>query len=136
MNLSSSTRYMRMARLVFKLPTYARTVWGIMRDPRTPIDRAWSRPPSGVHTCGHLSRTDVLMSNRCGARWYHSEPIPEQAGGLNEPVLLDALHAHGASRVQAPDLRPHGVGHHARPAHADRSCLVKTTLRCSYVRAP
>lgn len=37
MNLSSSTRYMRMARLVFKLPTYARTVWGIMRDPRTPI---------------------------------------------------------------------------------------------------
>ena len=37
MNLSSSTRYMRMARLVFKLPTYARTVWGIMRDPRTPL---------------------------------------------------------------------------------------------------
>jgi len=37
MNLSSSTRYMRMARLVFKLPTYARMVWGIMRDPRTPI---------------------------------------------------------------------------------------------------
>ena len=37
MNLSSSTRYLRMARLVFKLPTYARTVWGIMRDPRTPI---------------------------------------------------------------------------------------------------
>ena len=37
MNLSSSTRYMRMARLVFKLPTYARMVWGIIRDPRTPI---------------------------------------------------------------------------------------------------
>src|SRR3990170_8049145 len=37
MNLSSSTRYMRMARLVWKLPTYARLVWGIMRDPRTPI---------------------------------------------------------------------------------------------------
>jgi len=35
--LSSSTRYFRMARLVFKLPTYARIVWGIMRDPRTPI---------------------------------------------------------------------------------------------------
>jgi uncharacterized membrane protein YkvA (DUF1232 family) len=35
--LSSSTRYMRMARLVIKLPTYARVVWGIMRDPRTPI---------------------------------------------------------------------------------------------------
>jgi uncharacterized membrane protein YkvA (DUF1232 family) len=35
--LSSSTRYVRMARLVIKLPTYARVVWGIMRDPRTPI---------------------------------------------------------------------------------------------------
>ena len=37
MKLSSSTRYVRMARLVIKLPTYARVVWGIMRDPRTPI---------------------------------------------------------------------------------------------------
>lgn len=30
-------RYLRMARLVVKLPTYARLVWGILRDPRTPI---------------------------------------------------------------------------------------------------
>ena len=37
MKLSSSTRYLRMARLVIKLPTYARIVWGIMRDRRTPI---------------------------------------------------------------------------------------------------
>ncbi len=37
MNLSSSTRYLRMARLVIKLPTYVRVVWGILRDPRTPI---------------------------------------------------------------------------------------------------
>jgi len=37
LKLSSSTRYMRMARLVIKLPTYARVVWGLMRDPRTPI---------------------------------------------------------------------------------------------------
>lgn len=37
MNLSASTRYLRMARLVVKLPTYARVVWGIMRDPRTPL---------------------------------------------------------------------------------------------------
>lgn len=37
MNLSSSARYLRMARLVIKLPTYARVVWGIMRDPRTPV---------------------------------------------------------------------------------------------------
>jgi uncharacterized membrane protein YkvA (DUF1232 family) len=37
MKLSSSTRYVRTARLVFKLPTYARVVWGIERDPRTPL---------------------------------------------------------------------------------------------------
>ncbi|MGI8999443.1 MAG: YkvA family protein [Candidatus Limnocylindria bacterium] len=36
-NLSSSSRYLRMARLVVKLPTYARIVWGLIRDPRTPI---------------------------------------------------------------------------------------------------
>ena len=37
MNLSSTSRYLRMGRLVIKLPTYARVVWGIFRDPRTPI---------------------------------------------------------------------------------------------------
>ena len=37
MNLSSSARYLRLARVVIKLPTYARIVWGILRDPRTPI---------------------------------------------------------------------------------------------------
>jgi len=36
-NLSSSARYLRLARVVIKLPTYARIVWGILRDPRTPI---------------------------------------------------------------------------------------------------
>jgi uncharacterized membrane protein YkvA (DUF1232 family) len=36
-NLSSTSRYLRMGRLVVKLPTYARVVWGIVRDPRTPI---------------------------------------------------------------------------------------------------
>jgi len=35
--LSSTSRYLRMGRLVIKLPTYARVVWGIVRDPRTPI---------------------------------------------------------------------------------------------------
>jgi uncharacterized membrane protein YkvA (DUF1232 family) len=35
--LSSTSRYLRMGRLVIKLPTYARIVWGIVRDPRTPI---------------------------------------------------------------------------------------------------
>ena len=37
MKLSATSRYLRMGRLVVKLPTYARLVWGIMRDPRTPI---------------------------------------------------------------------------------------------------
>jgi uncharacterized membrane protein YkvA (DUF1232 family) len=37
MNLSSPARYLRMTRLVVKLPTYVRVVWGIVRDPRTPI---------------------------------------------------------------------------------------------------
>jgi uncharacterized membrane protein YkvA (DUF1232 family) len=35
--ISSTSRYLRMGRLVIKLPTYARVVWGIVRDPRTPI---------------------------------------------------------------------------------------------------
>jgi uncharacterized membrane protein YkvA (DUF1232 family) len=30
-------RYLRLARLVWKLPTYARIVWGLVRDPRTPL---------------------------------------------------------------------------------------------------
>lgn len=30
-------RYLRLAGLVLKLPTYARVVWGLMRDPRVPL---------------------------------------------------------------------------------------------------
>lgn len=37
MKLSSSARYLRLARMVVTLPTYVRVVWGIVRDPRTPI---------------------------------------------------------------------------------------------------
>ena len=37
MNLSARWRYLRLARIVIKLPTYARLVWGILRDPRTPV---------------------------------------------------------------------------------------------------
>lgn len=37
MNLPGPWRYARLARLVWKLPTYARMVWGIVRDPRTPL---------------------------------------------------------------------------------------------------
>ena len=37
MKITGRWRYLRLARLVIKLPTYARVVWGLMRDPRTPI---------------------------------------------------------------------------------------------------
>ena len=37
MKLSSTSRYLRLGRMVIKLPTYARVVWGIVRDPRTPL---------------------------------------------------------------------------------------------------
>jgi uncharacterized membrane protein YkvA (DUF1232 family) len=37
LKLSSSARYLRLARIIVKLPMYARIVWGLMRDPRTPI---------------------------------------------------------------------------------------------------
>jgi uncharacterized membrane protein YkvA (DUF1232 family) len=36
-NSAGRWRYLRLARLVWKLPTYARMVWGIVRDPRTPL---------------------------------------------------------------------------------------------------
>jgi uncharacterized membrane protein YkvA (DUF1232 family) len=36
-NVTGRWRYLRLARLVVRLPTYARLVWGIVRDPRTPI---------------------------------------------------------------------------------------------------
>jgi uncharacterized membrane protein YkvA (DUF1232 family) len=36
-NVSGRWRYLRLARLVWKLPTYARIVWGVLRDPRTPL---------------------------------------------------------------------------------------------------
>jgi uncharacterized membrane protein YkvA (DUF1232 family) len=37
LKLSSSTRYLGLARIIVKLPMYARIVWGLMRDPRVPI---------------------------------------------------------------------------------------------------
>lgn len=37
MKMSGRLRYVRLARLVWRLPTYARVVWGLMRDPRTPL---------------------------------------------------------------------------------------------------
>ncbi|HEX2141316.1 MAG TPA: YkvA family protein [Candidatus Limnocylindria bacterium] len=37
MNVTGRLRYLRLARLVWRLPTYARLVWGLLRDPRTPV---------------------------------------------------------------------------------------------------
>jgi uncharacterized membrane protein YkvA (DUF1232 family) len=37
LKISGRLRYVRMARLIWKLPTYARVVWGLMRDRRTPL---------------------------------------------------------------------------------------------------
>ena len=37
MKLLAPGRTIRLARLVIKLPMYLRVVWGIARDPRTPI---------------------------------------------------------------------------------------------------
>ncbi|MEX0710345.1 MAG: DUF1232 domain-containing protein [Chloroflexota bacterium] len=37
MNISGRWRTVRMARLIWKLPMYARVIWGIVRDPRTPV---------------------------------------------------------------------------------------------------
>ena len=37
MKLSGQLRYARMARMIWKLPMYARVIWGLVRDPRTPL---------------------------------------------------------------------------------------------------
>ncbi len=37
MKLTSTTRYFQIGRLVIRLPMYARLVWGIERDARTPL---------------------------------------------------------------------------------------------------
>jgi uncharacterized membrane protein YkvA (DUF1232 family) len=37
LNRTGRWRYVRMAQLVWKLPTYARLIWGLARDRRTPL---------------------------------------------------------------------------------------------------
>ncbi len=37
MKSSGRWRHARLARLIWKLPTYARVIWGMLRDPRTPL---------------------------------------------------------------------------------------------------
>jgi uncharacterized membrane protein YkvA (DUF1232 family) len=35
--LQRRLKYLRIARLVWRLPSYARIIWGLLRDPRTPL---------------------------------------------------------------------------------------------------
>jgi uncharacterized membrane protein YkvA (DUF1232 family) len=37
LNFSGRWRSVRLARLIWKLPMYARVIWGLVRDPRTPL---------------------------------------------------------------------------------------------------
>jgi uncharacterized membrane protein YkvA (DUF1232 family) len=37
LNFSGRWRSVRLARLIWKLPMYARVIWGLFRDPRTPL---------------------------------------------------------------------------------------------------
>jgi uncharacterized membrane protein YkvA (DUF1232 family) len=37
LNISGRWRSVRLARLIWKLPMYARVIWGLVRDPRTPL---------------------------------------------------------------------------------------------------
>jgi len=37
MKLQGRLKYLRLARLVWRLPSYARIIWGLLRDPRTPL---------------------------------------------------------------------------------------------------
>lgn len=37
MNVSGRWRSVRLARMIWKLPMYARVIWGLLRDPRTPL---------------------------------------------------------------------------------------------------
>lgn len=37
LNRTGRWRYVRMAQLIWKLPTYARLIWGLARDSRTPL---------------------------------------------------------------------------------------------------
>lgn len=37
MNVSGRWRSVRLARLIWKLPMYVRVIWGLVRDPRTPL---------------------------------------------------------------------------------------------------
>ena len=75
MKMSGRLRYVRLARLVWRLPTYARVVWGLVRDPRTPLPlkgllarrrwRTWSSPldliPDAIPIIGQADDLTVLL---------------------------------------------------------------------------
>ena len=57
MKMSGRLRYVQLARLVWRLPTYARVVWGLVRDPRTPL------PLKGLLAAG-LAYVAMICSRR------------------------------------------------------------------------
>ena len=89
MNLSSSARYLRLARLVVKLPTYARVVWGILRDPRTPIGLKGMLAAALAYV---VLPVDVIPD---------AIPILGQADDLTVLLLLDLFIQNAPAEVRA-----------------------------------
>ena len=86
-------RYLRLARLIWKLPTYARVVWGLLRDGRTPL------PLKGLLLAG-LTYVVVPLDLIPDA-----VPIMGQADDLTVLLLvLDLFIANAPAEVRADHL--------------------------------
>ena len=107
MNLSSTSRYLRMGRLVVKLPTYARIVWGIVRDPRTPIGLKGMLVaalayvvfpvdiiPDAIPILGQADDLTVLLL----VLDLFIQNAPPEVRGIFKPIATTLLGSTGASR--------------------------------------
>ena len=100
MNLSGRWRYLRLARLVWKLPTYARMVWGIVRDPRTPLPLK-----ALVSELSRFKQAEIV--------WCQEEPRNQGAWAFVQPYLEWVL-----EQIQATHQRPRYVGRAASASTA------------------